>query len=46
MEEINKCFLCDNTSYDKVLVRIEDKAEKKYVCIWCLPRVIHETINN
>ena len=37
----NKCFMCENTSRDKVLVQIEKDGEAKHVCVWCLPAVIH-----
>jgi len=29
----NKCFMCENTSHDKVLVAIEKEGEAKYVCV-------------
>ncbi len=37
----NKCFMCDNTSNEKVLVKIEKNWEDNYVCVLCLPQVIH-----
>ena len=37
----NKCFMCENTSHDKVLVQIEKDGEAKYLCVACLPTVIH-----
>ena len=37
----NKCFMCENTSHDKVLVQIEKDWEGKYLCVGCLPTVIH-----
>ena len=37
----NKCFVCWNTSYDKVLVKIEKDWKDDYVCVGCLPQVIH-----
>ncbi len=37
----NKCFMCENTSHDKVLVAIEKEGEAKFVCVGCLPTVIH-----
>ena len=37
----NKCFMCKNTSDKKVLVKIEKDWEEQYVCVGCLPRVIH-----
>ncbi|MDD2486982.1 MAG: hypothetical protein PHS92_01270 [Candidatus Gracilibacteria bacterium] len=40
-ELVNKCLICENTSFDKVLVQIEKDGEQKHVCISCLPGVIH-----
>lgn len=37
----NKCFICENTSHDKVLVKIEKEGQDQYVCVRCLPTVIH-----
>lgn len=37
----NKCFMCEVNSHEKVLVQIEREWEAKYVCVWCLPTVIH-----
>ncbi len=37
----NKCFMCEKTSHDKVLVTIEKDWEAKYLCVGCLPTVIH-----
>lgn len=37
----NKCFMCGNTSKDKVLVKIEKDSKDDYVCTACLPQVIH-----
>ena len=37
----NKCFMCENTSHDKVLVKIEKDWKDDYVCVACLPQVIH-----
>lgn len=37
----NKCFMCDNTSNDKVLVKIETEGKDDLVCVSCLPTVIH-----
>jgi hypothetical protein len=37
----NKCFMCDNTSNEKVLVSIEKDGEADFVCVGCLPAVIH-----
>ena len=37
----NKCFMCGNTSDDKVLVKIETEWKDDYVCVSCLPQVIH-----
>lgn len=37
----NKCMNCGATSKEKVLLPCEDKGEKKYVCVRCLPVLIH-----
>ena len=37
----NKCFMCENTSDEKVLVAIEKDGEASFVCVGCLPAVIH-----
>lgn len=37
----NKCFMCERNSHEKVLVRIEKDWEENYVCVSCLPQVIH-----
>ena len=37
----NKCFMCENTSEEKVLVNIEKDGEAKFVCVGCLPAIIH-----
>ena len=37
----NKCFMCECTSNEKVLVAIEKDSEAKFVCVGCLPTVIH-----
>ena len=37
----NKCFMCEKSSHDKVLVKIEKAGEEKFVCVGCLPAVIH-----
>jgi hypothetical protein len=37
----NKCFMCEVDSHEKILVRIEENGEAKYVCVACLPSVIH-----
>lgn len=37
----NKCFMCSNTSEEKVLVKIEKDWKDNYVCVACLPQVIH-----
>lgn len=39
MEKV--CFMCENTSHDKALVAIEKEGEAKFVCVWCLPTLIH-----
>lgn len=38
---INKCFLCEQNSDQRVLIKIEDKGEDKFVCADCMPKVIH-----
>ncbi len=37
----NKCFMCGKNSHEKVLVQIEKEGEGNYVCVGCLPTVIH-----
>ncbi len=37
----NKCFKCKKTSHEKALVAIEKDREAKFVCVWCLPTLIH-----
>jgi hypothetical protein len=37
----NKCFMCEKTSQDKVLVKIETEGKENYICVACLPQVIH-----
>jgi hypothetical protein len=37
----NKCFMCENTSNEKVLVAIEKNWKGQFVCVGCLPTVIH-----
>jgi hypothetical protein len=41
MSEQNKCFMCSQTSFDRTLIKIEEKGEDKYVCADCMPKVIH-----
>jgi hypothetical protein len=44
MEETAKsreCFVCQGTSEDRVLVPCEDRGEDKWVCVRCLPPLIH-----
>jgi len=37
----NKCFMCGNTSDKKALVAIEKDWEGQFVCVGCLPTLIH-----
>jgi len=39
----HKCFNCGSTSDDKVLLSCEYKNEDLYVCVRCLPVLIHGT---
>lgn len=36
-----ECFICQATSEQKVLIPCEDKNEAKWVCVSCLPPLIH-----
>jgi hypothetical protein len=36
-----KCFSCGNTSNDAPLLSVEIREEGKYVCVRCMPRLIH-----
>lgn len=36
-----ECFICQATSEQKVLIPCEDKNESKWVCVSCLPPLIH-----
>jgi len=35
------CFICEKTSHEKALVSIEKDGDSKFVCVWCLPTLIH-----
>ncbi|MFQ5800697.1 MAG: hypothetical protein ACE5HH_03120 [Candidatus Hydrothermarchaeales archaeon] len=35
------CFNCSNTSKDAPLLRCEIDEEEKWVCVRCLPMLIH-----
>lgn len=37
----NKCFLCNETSDSRVLLKCEDEGNEKWVCVACLPPLIH-----
>ena len=37
----NKCFICEKDSHEKALVAIEKDWESKFVCVGCLPTLIH-----
>jgi len=36
-----ECFICQATSEQKVLIPCEEKNEAKWVCVSCLPPLIH-----
>ncbi|MFC2014849.1 hypothetical protein ACFLUP_02525 [Chloroflexota bacterium] len=36
-----KCTLCGITSDEKVLISAEDKGKQVWVCVGCLPILIH-----
>lgn len=40
-ENQNVCFMCGATSEDRVLLSCETQGESKYVCVRCLPPLIH-----
>jgi hypothetical protein len=40
-ESNNKCFLCSATSDTRVLLKCEDEGKEKWVCVTCLPPLIH-----
>jgi hypothetical protein len=37
----NKCFNCSNTSKNAALIKCEVNEEEKWVCVRCLPMLIH-----
>lgn len=37
----NKCLACGATSKDVVLLKCERNGEEEYVCVHCLPALIH-----
>ncbi len=37
----NACFNCENTSNEAALIKCEVKNEEKWVCVRCLPMLIH-----
>ena len=42
MEEDKKaCFVCEATSDDRVLLTCEQQGDEKWVCVRCLPALIH-----
>ncbi|MFQ6050795.1 MAG: hypothetical protein ACE5K4_03805 [Candidatus Hydrothermarchaeota archaeon] len=38
---MNKCLNCGNTSEEIPLIKCEVKGEQKWVCVKCLPVLIH-----
>ncbi len=36
-----QCFMCKISSDEAVLLACEDKREEKWVCVRCLPPLIH-----
>ncbi len=36
-----KCFVCGTTDNERVLLGCVEKGESKYVCVRCLPVLIH-----
>lgn len=38
---MNRCLLCDATSDKVVLLSCEKNGEQKWVCVRCLPILIH-----
>lgn len=40
-EEKRECFMCQSSSEDRVLLSCEEKGEEKWVCVRCLPPLIH-----
>lgn len=36
-----QCFVCKTGSDEAVLLACEDKGEEKWVCVRCLPPLIH-----
>ncbi len=36
-----KCFMCEATSEDRVILACEHEGEDKFVCVRCLPPLIH-----
>ena len=39
--EKHSCSVCNATSDDRVLLKGEQKGEKAWVCVRCLPMLIH-----
>lgn len=36
-----KCFLCGTTEHDRHLLAVKHKGESDWVCVRCIPRLIH-----
>ncbi len=36
-----KCMVCKATSAEKILLQAEDKGKRTWVCVKCLPMLIH-----
>ncbi len=40
-DEKHECFACGATSEDRVLLQAEEQGQEKWVCVRCLPPLIH-----
>lgn len=38
---VMKCFLCGATEYDRHLLPVKSKGESEWVCVRCIPQLIH-----
>ena len=41
MSSDTKCDYCGNTDFEAPLLSAKEKGETKWVCVRCLPRLIH-----
>ena len=39
--EAKECFVCQSSGEDRVLLACEQNGESKWVCVRCLPPLIH-----